>query len=150
MTAETINFPGVTQSTLEEFPEELGPFSEEGTLDGILVSVSGANPDQTVRIQLQNGKTRYTGIETDCEIARRIARHMHEPVRVSGTGEWLRNQEGTWILEKFKVEKYDVLKADDLDDVINMMREVEGSEWKSMDDPVSAMRELRENGSGLH
>ena len=150
MTAKTINFPGVTRSTPEKLPEEFGPFSEEGTLDGILVSVSDADSDQIVRIQLQNGKTRYTCIETDREIARRIARHMHEPVRVSGIGEWLRNREGTWILEKFKVEKYDVLEADDLIDVINMMRQIEGSEWKSMDDSISAMRELRENSSSLH
>ena len=46
---------------------------------------------------------------------------MYEPVRVFGTGRWLRDQEGTWVLKKFKVESYNVLVADDLKDPIDQM-----------------------------
>jgi len=65
---------------------------------------------------------------------------MYEPVRVFGTGRWMREQEGKWILKRFKVESYDVLSPDDLKDVIERMRGIEGSEWKSMDDPIAALK----------
>ena len=84
--AKIIAFPGVTRPK----PTTFGPFNEEGSLDGVLISVSGA--DQTVHLQLQNGDIRYTGIDTNRETARRLAKHMYEPVRVFGTGRWLRDQ----------------------------------------------------------
>ena len=142
--AKIIAFPGVTRPK----PTTFGPFNQEGSLDGILISVSGA--DQTVHLQLQNGEIKYTGIDTNRETARRLAKHMYEPVRVFGTGRWLRDQEGKWILKKFKVENYKVLAADDLKDSIDQMREIEGSEWKDMDDPIGALKALREKGNGLH
>lgn len=142
--AEIIAFPGVTKPK----PTSYGPFNQEGSLDGTLISVSGA--DQTVHLQLQNGEIKYTGIDTNRETARRLAKHMYEPVRVFGTGRWLRDQEGNWILKKFKVESYNVLAADDLKDAIDQMREIEGSEWKDMDDPIGALKALREKGNGLH
>ena len=54
------------------------------------------------------------------------------------------------MLKKFKVESYNVLAAGDLKDAINQMRQVDGSEWKDMDDPISALKALREKGNGLH
>jgi len=142
--AEVIVFPGVTRPR----PMIYGPFNQEGSLDGILISVSGAG--KTVHLQLQSGETRHTGIEANRETARRLAQHMYEPVRILGVGRWLRDHEGVWILKKFRVDRYSVLKADDLKDVINRMREIKGSTWKSMDDPVSAVRALREKGDGFH
>ena len=143
-TAKIIVFPSVTRPVTMTF----GPFNQEGKLDGILISVSGA--DKKVHIQLQNGEIKYTGIHTDRETARRLARHMYESVRVSGTGRWLRDQKGIWILKRFKVENYKVLATDNLNDIIDRMRLIEGSEWKNMDDPISVLKELRENGNGLH
>ena len=142
--AEVIAFPGVTKP----MPMTYGPFNQVGSLDGILISVSGA--DQTVHLQLQNGEIKYTGIDTNRETARRLAKHMYEPIRIFGTGRWMRDQEGNWILKKFRVDSYDVLAADDLKDAIGRMRDVEGSEWKNMDDPIAALRALREKGSGFH
>lgn len=142
--AKVIAFPGVTRQT----PATFGPFSQEGSIDGILISVSGA--DQTVHLQLQNGEIKYTRIETNREMARRLARHMYEPVRVFGAGRWLRDHEGKWVLKKFKVESFDVLAADNLKDAIHQLREIEGSGWKDMDDPHGALKALREKGNGLH
>ena len=142
--AEIIAFPGVTRPK----PMSYGPFNQEGSLDGILISVSGA--DQTVHLQLQNGKITYTGIDTNRETARHLAKHMYEPVRIFGTGRWLRDPKGTWILKKFSVDNYAVLAADDLKDVIDQMRDIEGSEWKNMDDPLSVLKALREKGNDLH
>lgn len=142
--AEIIVFPGVNRPK----PTTYGPFNQEGTLDGILISVSGA--DQTVHLQLQNGEIKYTGIDTNRDTARRLAKHMYEPVRIFGTGRWLRDQEGNWILKKFRVDNFTVLAPDDLKDAIDQMREIKGSDWASMDDPIGALKALREKGNGLH
>ncbi|APE44254.1 hypothetical protein BOO69_13245 [Sulfitobacter alexandrii] len=142
--AEIIAFPGVNRPK----PTTYGPFNQEGTLDGILISVSGA--DQTVHLQLQNGEIKYTGIDTNRDTARRLAKHMYEPVRIFGTGRWLRDQDGNWILKKFRVDNFTVLAPDDLKDAIDQMREIKGSEWANMDDPIGALKALREKGNGLH
>jgi hypothetical protein len=139
-----IAFPGVTRAK----PITFGPFNQDGSLDGILISVSGA--DQTVHLQLQNGELKYTGIDTNRETARRLAKHMYEPVRVFGTGRWMRDQEGKWVLKKFRVENFNVLLDDDLRDAVHQLRGVEGSEWEEMDDPISELKALREKGNGLH
>jgi len=143
-TAEIIAFPGVTRPR----PVSYGPFNQEGSLDGLLISVGGA--DQTVHLQLQNGDIKYTGIDTNRDTARRLAKHMYEPVRIFGTGRWMREQDGNWVLKKFRVESFTVLQADDLKDAVEQLRRVEGSDWKTMDDPISALRALREKGNGLH
>lgn len=142
--AKIIAFPGVTRPKRATF----GPFKQEGSLDGVLISVGGA--DQTVHLQLQNGDIKYTGIDTNRETARRLAKHMYEPVRVFGTGRWFRDQDGRWLLKNFKVVSYNVLAADDLKDAVDQIREIGGSEWKDMDDPIGALKALRDAGNGLH
>lgn len=142
--AEIIAFPGANRTR----PVSYGPFNQEGSLDGVLISVGGA--DQTVHLQLQNGDIKYTGIDTNRDTARRLAKHMYEPVRIFGTGRWLRDQDGNWLLKKFKVENFTVLQADDLKEAVSQLRKVEGSDWSGMDDPKSALKALREKGNGLH
>ena len=137
--ARILEFPGVARSHHE-------PVSEEGSLDGKLCSVSGAV--KTVYLQLQNGETRYSGIETDRITARELAKHMYEQVRIFGTGEWQYDRQGNWILQKFSVQSYQVLVADSLRDVIDQMREIEGSGWQKMEDPIGAWRVLRGKGDG--
>jgi hypothetical protein len=142
--AEIIAFKGVTRPR----PVVYGPFKQEGSLDGILISVSGA--DETVHLQLQNGSLKYTGIDTNRDTARRLAKHMYEPIRIFGVGRWLRDEEGNWILKKFRVESFNVLAPDDLRDAVEKIRSIEGSEWKEMDDPVSVLKALRAKAGGLH
>lgn len=143
--AKVIIFPGVTKPK----PSIYGPFNQEGSLDGILISVSGA--DDTVHIQLQNGAIKHIGLITNRETARRLARHMYEPVRVFGTGRWLRDEAGNWVLRSFRVgPDFDVLKPEKLKDAIDKMRAIKGSDWKNMDDPIAALRALRDTGNGLH
>lgn len=142
--AEVIAFPGVTRSR----PVSYGPFNQEGSLDGVLISVSGA--DQTVHLQLKNGDTKHTNIDTNRDMARRMAKHMYEPIRIHGTGRWLRDQNGDWILRRFRVESFTVLRADDLRDAVNELREVGGGDWQTIKDPVDALRALRRGMNGFH
>lgn len=140
-TAVIIEFPGASKPT----PEVFGPFNQEGSLDGILVSIGGA--DKTVHIQLQNGELKYTGIETGREIARKLGKHMYEPVRLHGEARWFRDAEGTWILKRFKIASFEALENEDLRQATSKLRSVAGSQWAEMDDPLEAAKAIRD---GLH
>lgn len=142
--AKIIEFPGVKRLK----PQIYGPFNQEGSLDGILISVSGA--DQTVHLQLQNGDIKYTGIDTNRETAIELAKHMYKPIRIFGIGRWLRNEQGDWILKKFRVDTYSVLKSDSLEEVFKEIRSVQGSDWKQMEDPLVTISTLRDKGDGIH
>ena len=142
--AQIIDFPGIKKPR----PTTYGPFSQEGALDGILISVSGA--DQTVHLQLQNGDIKYTGIDTNRDVARRLAKHMYDPVRIFGVGRWFRDNDGNWLLKRFRVDRYDVLAQDDLKTAVKKMREVGGNAWGEIESPLDALRALRDGSSGLH
>lgn len=140
--AKVIEFPGVRRPK----PLRIGPIRQEGSLDGVLVRVGGA--DKTAHLQLQNGDIRYSSLETDRDTARKLARHLYEVIRVLGTGSWMREEDGNWTLKKFTIRSFEVLADDDLRSVIDRMRAVEGSEWKDMDDAQAMMSDLR--GGGVH
>jgi len=142
--AKIIAFPGVTRPR----PVSYGPIKQEGMLDGILVSVGGA--DKTIHIRLQHGDMKYSNIDTDRETARRLGKHLFEPIRVFGTGSWFREEGGTWTLRRFKVDSFEALKTDDLRDVIQELRQVEGSEWSGQSDALAKLRHLRDEGGGPH
>ena len=139
-----IAFPGVTRPKAVSY----GPFNQEGTLEGVLVSVGGI--DKTIHLQLQNGDIKYTGLQTDRETARRSAKHIFEPIRVIGTGRWLREEDATWTLKSFKVRDFDVLQRGDLRAAVEELRAVQGSGWKALEDPISAATVLRDNSGGPH
>ena len=112
------------------------------------MSVGGT--DATKHVQLQNGNTTYTGLETDQEPARRLGKHLFEPVRVFGIGRWLREEDGTWELKSFKVRDFQVLRDESLREVVEGLHAVEGSDWRGMDDPLAALRALRDSGREPH
>lgn len=143
-TAQIIDFPGIKRPK----PVKYGPFTQNGTLDGVLVSVSGT--DHTIHVQLQNGSLKYTNIDTDRETARRLAQHFFEPVRLHGIGRWMREEDGAWVLKRFKVHGFDALQNLELADVVEKLRSVEGSKWSEMEDPREALGELRGDKDGLH
>ena len=126
---------------MTERREVIGPITQKGAIRGLLISIGGAG--RTVRVQLQKEDNRYTGIETTRETARDLAKHMYEYVELNGTGRWLRDETGTWVLKKFKIESFKVLKATSLDELTRQLQAVEGSEWIEMDDPFKFLRELR-------
>jgi len=96
ITAELLAFPGRDRPKIPTY----GPFNQEGHLDGVLISVGGR--DETISIRLQNGDTTYSGCETTRAIARELGKHLFEPLRVFGTGRWIREADGQWNLRHFR------------------------------------------------
>ena len=139
-----IAFPGATRQR----PARYGPFKQEGTLDGELISVGGT--DVTSHIRLRNGGITYSNIDTDRDTARRLGKHLFDPIRVFGTGSWLREENGAWTLRRFKIRSFETLKTDDLRNVIAELRAVKGNEWAEQDSPLVVLRGLRDEASGPH
>lgn len=142
--AEIIAFPGRDRPK----PVRFGPFNQDGSLDGFLVSIGGV--DKTISLQLQNGDIKYTGCETNRDIARQLGSHLFEPVRIHGTGRWFREEDGTWSLRRFRVQSFEVLRHEELKGAVEQLRAVEGSGWREIDDPIAALEKIRKGESGLH
>lgn len=135
--AALLAFPGRTRPK----PQSYGPFNQEGHLDGILISVGGK--DESISLRLQNGETTYTNCDTTRHIARELGKHLFEPLRIHGTGRWLREASGKWTLLRFRVHRFDVLAADSLRDTVSALRAVRGSGWKEITDPLAELESLR-------
>lgn len=135
--AEVIPFPGRTRPK----PVRYGPFREHGTLDGIVIRVGGRG--DTIPVHLQNGDTTLY-CETSVEISKRIAPHYRgEPLRVRGDGKWVREENGSWTLESFWIEDFEVLDDSPLLEVVSKLRAVEGSSWGLRPDAISDIMDIR-------
>lgn len=144
ITAELLAFPGRTRPKVQSY----GPFTQEGSLDGLLISIGGK--DETVHLRLQNGDTTYTKCDTTRTIARELGKHLFEPIRIFGSGRWVRETNGSWTLIGFRVNRFDVLGGTSLRDLTTALRAVEGSGWKEIADPLAELADMRRDDTELH
>ena len=142
--AELLSFPGRDRPRAQSY----GPFTQEGSLDGVLISVGGK--DETVPLRLQNGDVVHANCETTRAIARELGRHLFEPIRVHGSGRWMREGDGTWTMKGFRVHRFDVLGTESLRESVAALRAVRGSGWKDMGSPLSELEDLRREPTELH
>jgi hypothetical protein len=129
-------------------PQSYGPFTQEGHLDGVLIGVGGK--DETISVRLQNGDATYTGCDTTRAIARELGKHLFEPVRIYGSGRWMREADGHWNLIRFRIHRFDVLEKGSLRDTVLALRAVSGSGWKDIEDPLAELNDLRRDKDELH
>ena len=140
-----IPFPG------RDRPEPLifGPFRQDGTLEGQVIRVGGR--DDTVPIHLREGAIIHAGLYTTPEIARRIAQHYLGPtLRIHGTGAWYRAADGSWELKSFRVTDFEVLGDAPLEQVVQALRDVDGSKWNEVPDPVRELLQQRHDEEDAH
>lgn len=135
--AELLAFPGRTR----EKPQSYGPFNQDGHLDGLLIAVGGK--DESISVRLQNGDITYTNCETNRTLARELGKHLFEPIRIHGTGRWVREADGKWTLMRFRVHRFEVLGTESLRDTVSALRAVRGSGWKKIKDPLAELEDLR-------
>jgi hypothetical protein len=132
--AEVIRFPG-----REDERPEFTLVPQQGELDGEVVRVGGVG--ESVPVMLQAGGQTLTGIYAKRSVAKPLARHLFEPVRLYGTGRWNRSADGDWQLERFVVDRFEVLDERSLSSLVLALRAVPGSEWGS--NAVNDMLALR-------
>lgn len=137
--AEVIEFPGRTRPK----PIIFGPFNQHGTLDGVLTRIGGSG--KTVYAQLTDAERSYT-CALSRDFAKQMAPYLFGPtLRVHGRGRWLRDGEGVWHLERFKVFGFDVLDDRSLAELVSELRAMP-SGWDEFGDPWGELARLRGNG----
>jgi hypothetical protein len=142
--AEIIGFPGREQPQ----PRTFGTFNQASTLDGMLIRIGGN--DNTVPVHLQHGDTVYV-CNANRSMAQRLAPHLYgATLRVQGQARWERDAEGTWQLKRFNIADFDTLDDTPLGEVVERLRQVQGSYWKQIEDPASELEQLRQGGDGVH
>ncbi len=142
--AEIIPFPGRTRPK----PVRYGPFKEHGSLDGVVIRIGGR--DETIPVLLQDGDATIS-CQTTRDLSKRLAAHyMAEPVRVYGDGRWVREENGSWQLLDFQIQKFEVLDDSSLLDVVGKLRAVEGSRWGESADAISDILSLRRDKGDQH
>lgn len=133
--AEVIRFPG-SNDDRPEFTSVL----QQGELDGEVVRVGGIGEWVPIMLQAGGGQT-LTGVFARRSVAKPLARHLFEPVRLYGRGRWTRSVDGEWELERFVVDRFDVLDERPLSSLILALRALPSGEWGS--NAVSDLLALR-------
>lgn len=130
---QVVQFPGRDRPK----PVEYGLIKEDGAIEGEIVRIGGR--DQTIHVTLQDGETVYSTIETSRDMARQLGRLIFGPtVRLWGTGTWRRAPEQSWHLEKFVVARYEEVETT-LNDAIDKLQAIDGSQWGDQADPVASL-----------
>jgi hypothetical protein len=141
---DVIEFPGRTRPK----PVRYGPFREHGTLDGVLIRIGGR--DETIPVWLRDGEVEYH-CQVREEIARRIAPYyLNGTLRVHGSGKWMREENGSWVLQQFDIEDFELLDDSPLADVVGKLRSVEGSRWHESGDAIRDVLGLRRDEGDHH
>lgn len=130
--AVIIPFPGRDRVEQVSF----GAVRQAGTIDGQLIRVGGTG--DTIPVHLRDGDVVYTGLYTDVATSQRLADHyMKGPLRLSGTGVWMRSDEGNWTLDSFKVVDFVLLDDAPLTELVSALRSVGGNRWSEITDPIA-------------
>ena len=135
--AEVIPFPGRNQPQ----PLTFGAFNQPGVLDGVLIRVGGQGDN--VPAHLRDGEVIHMCHATR-DMARQLAAHLYGPtLRVQGEGRWEREADGSWLMKRFNIARFEELDDAPLGDVVERLRSVEGSGWKKIDASAEELRALR-------
>jgi hypothetical protein len=119
----------------------LGPFFEDGSIDGILVNIGGT--DSTVPVHLLS-----EGVDFRCnasiDMARKLGHYLlQKPIRVHGRGKWYRNPNGKWSLDLFDISSFEELNDASIPEIVSKLRAIPGNPLMASNDPLEEMRRIR-------
>jgi hypothetical protein len=127
----------------EEKPISFGFVSQEGSLDGVVNVVGGDSDPCPVHIKSSDDGQTYL-CDANRSLAKELAKNMFDvEIRAQGLGRWFRDEEGKWILDRFRIRSFEVLKDLPLPAVIADLRSVPGSEWPKLEDPWRELDRIR-------
>ncbi|MDP2732093.1 MAG: hypothetical protein Q8O63_03125 [Hoeflea sp.] len=136
-----IRFPG-----RDEVEEKYPTIRQQGTLDGVVVSVGGA--DKTVHVRLLSEGDPVAGLyTTNRQLGKELAGRFDENVRLIGMGSWTRDGEGKWTLENFRIDAFEDLKPLSLTDALSELKKLRISFDDSAYDELNVIRHGPESDS---
>jgi hypothetical protein len=136
--AVLLRFPG------REEPEEKYPaIREYGSIDGEVIRIGGA--DETVHVVLESEGRQISGCWCDRSIGKELGHKLFEPVRLFGRGRWLRDSDGNWTLDNFKIEHFESLRDTPLSAAVESVQKIP-VEWS--EDAYSELKLIRHGPGG--
>jgi hypothetical protein len=136
--AEILDFPGKR----EEIPY-FAAIEEYGEIDGEVIRVGGTGDPVPILLSADAGA--FSGCWAKRSIAKPLANHLFEPVRLFGQGRWIRDAEGQWLLSRLNVDRFQVLEQEVLSAALTKLRAIPGLEWG--DEALDELLRLR-HGDG--
>lgn len=116
--AQLLYFPGPHR----QLDPQYGPFNEQGSLRGRVISVGGKQ--KIVNVNIQDGETVYY-----CEASRDTALELaplmfFQDLRVFGTGRYTRTPDGQWKMLSFRITHHETLEQRPLAEAVERLRAV--------------------------
>jgi hypothetical protein len=114
---------------------------------GKLMRIGGF--DQTIPVHLKRADDVIFYCEADARVAEQLGPLIFRNIRAHGLATYSRGKEGTWKLDHFKIQSYDLeaLSDESFSVTMDKLRAIPGNEWNEVADPLEELRKLR-HGEG--
>lgn len=119
---EVIKFPGKREDQAKTIS-----IPQQGEIDGELIRIGGAKDTVHLTLTIEGEETK-SNISVKRDLAKKLAKHLFDYVRLYGQGRWERNGDGEWDMVSFQVDRFEVLQDKTLSQTILALRELKG-EW---------------------
>ena len=123
-------------------PENMVPplsLRQPTTFDGLLLRIGGAGDFSAVLMQDLFGET-TAGFTAPKPLAKEMAKLLFEPLRLAGTGNWERSQDGEWTLIKMFVQSFEAINDRALEDLLADLQKTQVLWPENADDLLSSER----------
>jgi hypothetical protein len=122
------------QATILEFPsvdlgsdQEISSMRQASSVTGELIRVGGDSEFDQILLKEASGAV-IAGCFATKEVAKQLAKCLHEQVRLHGIASWSRDRSGKWQITRMKVLTFEVLENDSLSDALQAAQEAVG-DW---------------------
>ena len=126
---------------------QLHRLQQKGVVDGVVTGVVGADDTMTLHLRDHLNQDLRLEIRNEALARELLLKFRGGMVRVYVDGSWLRTASG-WKPEasKCRVERFEILDDTPIGQIFEALAAIDGSEWKSLKDPMNEWRSLR----GMH
>lgn len=135
--AVVLEFPGA-----EIADDRVPAVRQHGSIVGVIVRVGGTDDTIPVLLEVDKGR-QIAGCHADRAMAKKLASHLFDPVRLFGRGRWSRERGGDWCLIEFRIDGFEVLSDKPLRDAISDLRKIGGIDR----DAYRGLNAIRHGGS---
>ena len=116
-----------------ETPERDDPYPlvrEHGSIFGIIIRVGGIG--DRIPVLIESDGEPISRCHASRNVAKMLAHHLFEPVRMMGKGSWLRDAEGRWNVQRFNIDAFAPIKSTEVSEALSELRAVAGA-WTEED-----------------
>ena len=78
---------------------------EQGCIIGTVIRVDGIG--DRIPVLVESDGALLSGCRASRDVAKRLAHHLFEPVRLVGRGSWQRDGEGHWNVQRFHIDAFE-------------------------------------------